>query len=440
MRGAVLPSRQATTRVELDYEEHRELVRRILASSTFVKSERLSRLLQYICEETFEGRAEEINEQRVGEAVFGRPRDYDSTVDGIVRTQASRLRQRLELYFSGEGSNEPVRVTVPRGSYVPVFDPKQPPEPPQMYLNPPVSPPLAPQGRASSEEPPRTSRGLPWILVVVLASALCILLVRDRTNEKPARQVTSPGHALWSQIFQPGQTTLLVPGDSSLVIYEGLRGHDIGLAEYVSGNYRNADNLPTSTPEQLAAHLANARYTSIVDLEVARTLALISRSQMGALEVRYPREVRPNDLKQGNLIFVGAAEANPWVYLFEENMNFVFSNDRVHRVFSVLNRKPQQNEPHQWDSANADKEHRVYAVVAYLPNLSGNGNVLILEGTSMAGTECAWDFVSDDSKLMPFLHSIHPVGARPPYFELVLGTNNISGSAVESLILAYRIR
>ncbi len=39
-------------------------------------------------------------------------------------------------------------------------------------------------------------------------------------------------------------------------------------------------------------------------------------------------------------------------------------------------------------------------VVAFLPNLSGNGNALILEGTSMAGTESAWDFVSDDSQLI----------------------------------------
>src|SRR5580698_11629169 len=119
-------------------------------------------------------------------------------------------------------------------------------------------------------------------------------------------------------------------------------------------------------------------------------------------------------------------------------MNFVFSNDRVHRVFSVLNRKPQQNEPHQWDSANADKEHRVYAVVAYLPNLSGNGNVLILEGTSIAGTECALDFVSDDTQLLPFLKQIRRADGKLPRFEVVLGTSNMSGNAVKNSILAWR--
>ncbi len=436
----MLSSRQAIICFEADQDEYRELVRRMLASPLFLKSERLSKLLQYICEETFEGRADEINEQRVGEAVFGRPRDYDSTIDGIVRTQASRLRQRLELYFDGEGSHEPVHVTVPRGSYVPVFEPRPLSPPSHIHPDSPASPSLLPKDRSSLKEHPRSSHRLAWMLVAILASALCIQLVRDHATGKPTRKTASSGHALWSQVFRPGQTTLLIPGDSSLVIYEGLRGRDVDLAEYVSGSYRTADNPSPVTPEQLAAHLANARYTSIVDLEIAQTLALIAQSKTGRVEVRYPREVRPNDLKQGNLILVGAAEANPWVYLFEENMNFVFSNDRIHRVFSVLNQKPRQNEPRQWDSANTDKQHRVYAVVAYLPNLAGNGDVLILEGTSMAGTECAWDFVSDDLKLIPFLRSIRQPDGHLPYFELVLGTSNISGSAVESQILAYRVR
>jgi hypothetical protein len=154
--------------------------------------------------------------------------------------------------------------------------------------------------------------------------------------------------------------------------------------------------------------------------------------------VRYARDVRPNDLKQGNVILVGAAEANPWVELFEHNMNFAFFNDRVRKTFSVLNREPQGGEPRQWDSHYTNVERRVYAVVAFLPNLGGNGNALILEGTSMAGTESAWDFVSDDSQLLPFLKRIQRANGMVPHFEVVLGTNNMSGSAVKNTVLAWR--
>ncbi len=119
-------------------------------------------------------------------------------------------------------------------------------------------------------------------------------------------------------------------------------------------------------------------------------------------------------------------------------MNFVFSDDRVHHVFSILNRAPQGNEPQQWFFRFTDDQHRVYAVVAYLPNLSNNGDVLILEGTSMAGTECAWDFVSDDAQLLPFLKRIRHADGRLPHFEVLLATKNMSGSAVKNSMLAWR--
>src|ERR1700761_130127 len=104
-------------------DDRRALVDRVIASSALAKSERLSSLLAYVCDLTFSGRAKEINEQNIGEAVFGRSRNYDSSVDGIVRTQASRLRQRLDLYFGEEGVHEPMRIVIPRGGYVPHFEP-----------------------------------------------------------------------------------------------------------------------------------------------------------------------------------------------------------------------------------------------------------------------------------------------------------------------------
>ena len=41
--------------------------------------------------------------------------------DSIVRSQARFLRQRLEEYFATEGRDEPIRLTIPKGSYVPEF-------------------------------------------------------------------------------------------------------------------------------------------------------------------------------------------------------------------------------------------------------------------------------------------------------------------------------
>jgi hypothetical protein len=416
-------------------DPRRALVDRIIVSSTFAKCERLSSLLAYVCDLTLNGRVKEINEQKIGEAVFGRPRNYDSSIDGIVRTQASRLRQRLELYFSEEGLDEPIRIVIPRGGYVPVFEPRLTPVVP--VLTPTVVP-EQPVGRLEVRGSfwGLRSAAMAWSLVGILLAAMVAILLGAHTKGQVARP---PVHPLWSQIFVAGQRTLEVPGDSGLVMWQGLVGKSVGLAEYLNGDYRT-NLLPRSltTLQDAAVDMGGRRYTSIVDLEAAKSLSLMAQSAQGKLEVRYARDVRPNDLKQGDVILVGAAEANPWVELFEHNMNFVFSNDRVRKTFSVLNREPRGGEPRQWDSHYTDAEHRVYAVVAFLPNLGGNGNALILEGTSMAGTESAWDFVSDDSQLLPFLKRIQRVNGTVPHFELVLGTNNMSGSAVKNTVLAWR--
>jgi hypothetical protein len=118
-------------------------------------------------------------------------------------------------------------------------------------------------------------------------------------------------------------------------------------------------------------------------------------------------------------------------------MNFVFSDAHI-RQYTVLNRAPVGTEPSKWSSEYDDPQKRVYGVVAFMPNLSGTGNVLILEGTSMAGTECAWDFVSDDSSLLPFLKRIKRADGTIPHFQLVLDSINLNDSAIKRTILAWR--
>jgi hypothetical protein len=126
-------------------------------------------------------------------------------------------------------------------------------------------------------------------------------------------------------------------------------------------------------------------------------------------------------------------------HALRRNAVFIVSlKDRVNQIYSVINRDPQKGEPARWDYRESDTQHRVYGVVAYLPNLTADANVLILEGTAMAGTECARDFITDDAQLLPFLKKIQHADGKLPHFEIVLGTDNINGSAVKSSVLAWR--
>jgi len=45
--------------------------------------------------------------------------------DSIARVEASRLRSRLEHYYETEGRNDPLVILLPKGRYVPQFEPRQ---------------------------------------------------------------------------------------------------------------------------------------------------------------------------------------------------------------------------------------------------------------------------------------------------------------------------
>ena len=421
---------------------HRELVIRIIASTSFSRSERLSSFLTYICDMTLKGREAELNEQRIGHAVFGRRRDYDSSIDGIVRTQASRLRQRLDLYFEREGAAEPVRISMPKGRYVPLFQPRHTEEPKLVIATDPAEAAPASIEPAAGDLKGRVLRMVPWLLCGLLACVVALLAYRDRPV--PTTEVSKiASHPLWSRVFTAQQPTLDVPADSGLVLSHRFDQGNRSLLEYLAGDFRREDAGSSALSPQmkaLRADVINRRYTSIVDLEAAVTLAQLAQSAHSTLLVRYARDLRPNDLKSGNVILMGAFESNPWMELFERSMAFSLRNDYQAHIFSVLNRTPQSGEPAHWDSVAADPQKRVYGVVAFVPNLSGSGNALIVEGTSMAGTEAAWDFVSDDSELLPFLKRIQHADGSIPHFELVLANQNMSSSAVRSTILAWRAR
>lgn len=426
---------------EVDLEAKRALVRRVVESSTFAKSERLSSFLTCICELALTGRAGEINEQKIGTTVFGRAPDYDSSVDGIVRPQASRLRQRLDLYFTGEGLKEPVRITLPRGSYVPVFETNsgQAPASVEQTPLPENFPPVTPPAERSASTPSGLANArLPWLLVTILVAMLTIVGYRStRRTFTPTATPQSLG-TLWSLLFRPNQRTIVVPGDTGVVMWQSATGETITLEHYLNGSFRAQSTGGGRTGQVNPADLASRRYTSIVDLEIVKQLTQIADMRKSQLALSYARDTRVEELKEANVVLIGAAAANPWVELFEPQMNFVFADAHI-RQYTVLNRLPSGAEPSKWTSNYDDPQRRVYGVVGFLPNLGGTGNVLILEGTSMAGTQSAWDFVTDDSSFMPFINRIKRADGTIPHFQLVLDSTNLTGSAVSRHILAWRV-
>jgi serine/threonine-protein kinase len=99
----------------------RDQVERIIRSGVLGNAESLTRLLRYVTEETLSDRGERLKEYTIGVEVFHRGADFDPRIDTIVRTQARRLRAKLEEYYAAAGAADPVFLQVPKGTYVPEF-------------------------------------------------------------------------------------------------------------------------------------------------------------------------------------------------------------------------------------------------------------------------------------------------------------------------------
>jgi TolB-like protein/Tfp pilus assembly protein PilF len=102
-------------------EAVRNQLERVLGSAGFARNERLSRFLRFVVQQSLEGKDEELKESVIAVEVFGRKPDFDSKRDPIVRTEAARLRARLNEYYLNGGSADPLIVDLPKGGYAPVF-------------------------------------------------------------------------------------------------------------------------------------------------------------------------------------------------------------------------------------------------------------------------------------------------------------------------------
>ena len=121
MQNTAIQPSVGTATEEFSTAEIRAALARVLASQTIAGSERLVQFLRFVVETKVHGNADHLKETIIGVSVFGRAPDYDPKADTIVRSQAWRLRAKLNEYYSSEGADDPLMIYMPRGCYVPVF-------------------------------------------------------------------------------------------------------------------------------------------------------------------------------------------------------------------------------------------------------------------------------------------------------------------------------
>lgn len=96
-------------------------VDKIISDPLFEKSGILKSFLQFIVGETINGHANQLKEYTIALSILHKPLDFNPQENGILRIHAGRLRRALEQYYGGPGTDDAIRISIPKGNYVPVF-------------------------------------------------------------------------------------------------------------------------------------------------------------------------------------------------------------------------------------------------------------------------------------------------------------------------------
>jgi len=148
-----------------------EALARVLGSEGFTRNERQSQFLTFLVERELSGQHRDLKESVLAVEVFGRRPDYDPKVDGIVRTEALRLRARLAKYYESEGRDDPAVIELPKGGYRPVFRERVAPVPDPEALVSAEDDAVNPQPGARAGWRMRTFLGLAAIVVAAIGAA-----------------------------------------------------------------------------------------------------------------------------------------------------------------------------------------------------------------------------------------------------------------------------
>jgi hypothetical protein len=345
----------------------------------------------------------------------------------------ARLRARLIEYYSGPGSEDPVAIELPKGSYTVVFQTRQM-EPAPAAAERPAAGPLdtdAPTGATRPSTAQRMNRlvGLTLVLMTTIAAMLAATLLLERSGRNQPTTAGPPPDAsgirhFWGMLLKGSGEPWVVFSNATFV---GRPATGMRYLVPSRDSGREVLDFYTGTGEVLGIHALD------------RTFASLSRSMR---------------VKRGGLLSLDDVENNDVIYVGSplENLTLRDVPGLQDFSFKLLDSGPQSGEGALVNLAPREGEPKIFlpsslpltedfAVVGLVPGLNPARWALILAGTSTIGTQGAVEYVCREDTVRELLSRLPKTGtAGIPLFEAVLDIQIKSGVPVHSKIVAFHLR
>ena len=236
----------AQERRELPDSTVRAQLERILASEVFSRSLQLRRFLSFVVEQRLAGQGHSLKESVLAHELYGKGTDFDGGADPVVRVDARRLRDKLREYY--EGRSDPVVISLPKGSYAPVFEanssspthttPSVVPSEPQQIVPP-----------ESEQTAPVPNFSVSRARIVVSALAVVVAVIAVMIYWRSLSTVSAPAQLLPLASYPGVEGPPALSPDGNLVAFEW-GGASSGPTDiYVKAVESEAVRRLTATPE-----------------------------------------------------------------------------------------------------------------------------------------------------------------------------------------------
>ncbi|MFY9856081.1 MAG: hypothetical protein WAK26_19620 [Terracidiphilus sp.] len=396
---------------DLEREEVRKELRKILESSVFHNSKRYATVLKFIVDQTLAGCGDQLKERTIGIEVFRRTPDYDTAVDHAVRSAVAEVRKRLAQYYQQNVRGQ-YRIEVLPGSYMPQFrraterpiqlpsDPDSVPERPD-WPGGPIT--LKRSGRSHWLGPKRLT-----VACAILVTSVAVLVAYFRPRDT--------FEIFWKPILSSRSPVLLCIGN----VQGGLGPQGEKL---IPSPTLTLSDFQNSAIETVSAHdsITAAKFAGLMEANGQR------------YEFKSQSDTTFTDLQRGPFILVGLLN-NSWTERLVPKLRF-----SVEQTANKVRIRDSKNPSSQDWSVDYSTPYlditRDYALVLRVLDPKSEQIVVVDAGITVFGTFAAGDFLTN-KKEMNKLAAIAPSGWEKKNMEIVLSTDVIRGRSGPATIVA----
>lgn len=420
---------------------------RVCRSAAFSRSLRLQQFLRHVCECTLKGESSLIKEYTLARDIFDRGPDYIAREDSVVRRQAHSLRRKLQEYYEDEGRNDPIRIELPVGHYVPVF---------HVADNP-----ASKTQPAAAEAPPPVARRRFFIGIGITLAALtaCLIFVAGwilspkaaSSGRTAASASLDPaGREIWaSWLNNPAGASICFSNRMMAIVKFYDKPAAVGAvpgrmraSPAEDSDIRKAFSLPPTGYVYLTPSLEQTKMGEAISAVSLANLLAAARTPVRTAESRF---VNWETLRTANLILFGYSENNPLVDPLLSDYPFRLMPTDGERLRCIVNAHPLPGEPPEFRihlSHGPNDPARAHALVSMLPGIDGSHQLLLISGLQSECTREATEYLTNPAKaaiLLGRLRQAAPHHRGPWQFQMVLETEIRDSVPTTASISAIRV-